>query len=57
MKKILLILLLFVSTIAFGQRRHYSYQGGRYVGGHGSSHKGGHYVNARTNNHYTKHKY
>lgn len=35
---------------------HYSYQGGHYAGGHGSSHKGGHYKNARTGNHYTHHK-
>lgn len=36
--------------------KHYSYQGGHYAGGHGSSHKGGHYKNPRTGNHYTKHQ-
>ena len=35
--------------------RHYSYQGGHYAGGIGSSHKGGHYLNWRTHNHYTHH--
>lgn len=28
---------------------------GRYVGGHGSSHKGGTYTNPRTGNHYRHH--
>jgi len=40
---------------AKGSHKHYSYQGGHYAGGHGSSHKGGHYVNPRTANHYTHH--
>lgn len=43
---------------AFGRsssHSHHSYQGGHYVGGHGSSHKGGHYKNARTHDHYTHH--
>jgi hypothetical protein len=31
-------------------------EGGHYTGGKGSSHKGGHYRNARTHDHYTKHK-
>jgi hypothetical protein len=35
---------------------HYPNQGGRYVGGQGSSHKGGHYTNPRTGDHYTHHK-
>ncbi|MDR5833435.1 hypothetical protein [Caballeronia sp. LZ034LL] len=29
-------------------------RGGRYAGGHGSSHKGGQYKNSRTGNHYEK---
>lgn len=32
---------------------HSSHHGGRYLFGHGSSHKGGHYMNWRTGNHYT----
>ena len=50
-----LVLLLAVSTIA-QTHQHYSYQGGRYKNGHGSSHKGGSYKNRRTNNHYTHHR-
>ena len=34
---------------------HYSYQGGHYPSGRGSSHKGGYYVNSRTGNHYNHH--
>lgn len=39
-----------------GGHAHYSYAGGRYAGGHGSSHKGGHYINVLTGNHYRHHK-
>jgi len=39
-----------------GSHAHYGNQGGHYAGGKGSSHKGGTYKNARTNNHYTKHR-
>lgn len=31
-------------------------KGGHYAGGHGSSHKYGKYKNARTGNHYEKHR-
>ena len=37
-------------------KQHYANEGGHYAGGKGSSHKGGHYKNARTHDHYTKHK-
>lgn len=43
-------------AVARSHHAHYGYQGGHYVGGHGSSHKGGHYRNARTHNHYTHHR-
>jgi len=56
-KSLLVITVLFMALCSFGQRRHYSYQGGHYRGGHGSSHRGGHYVNRRTHNHYTHHRY
>jgi len=55
--KFLLFSVLLLASSAFAQHRHYSYQGGHYIGGYGSSHKGGHYVNAKTHNHYTRHKY
>jgi hypothetical protein len=38
------------------RHHHYSDQGGRYVGGHGSSHRGGHYVNAMGGRHYRHHR-
>jgi len=50
-----LMLLFVVSTIA-QTHRHYSYQGGHYKNGRGSSHKGGSYKNRRTGNHYTHHR-
>lgn len=39
----------------FRSHAHYSYAGGWYAGGRGSSHKGGHYVNPFTGNHYRHH--
>jgi hypothetical protein len=36
-------------------RHHYGYQGGHYLGGHGSAHRGGHYVNPRTGNRHRHH--
>ena len=48
MKELLLAILLLLSIATFAQKRHYSYQGGHYKGGKGSSHKGGHYINIRT---------
>jgi hypothetical protein len=41
----------------YGGGHHTSSHGGHFTGSHsGSSHKGGHYVNARTGNHYGRHK-
>jgi hypothetical protein len=57
------LVLAIVALFAFGsygaeakEKKHYANEGGHYVGGKGSSHKGGHYKNARTHDHYTKHK-
>lgn len=61
MRKFLFCLMIAISVLLFSDiaqaksGKHYSYQGGHYVGGHGSSHKGGHYVNPRTGNHYAHH--
>jgi len=38
-----------------GSHAHYSYGGGRYAGGHGSSHKNGKYKNPATGDHYRHH--
>ena len=45
-----------VVASAEARGRHDADQGGHYSGGHGSSHRGGHYRNARTHDHYTRHR-
>ncbi len=55
MKAIILGAALTLALATGAQASRYSYMGGHYSGGHGSSHRGGHYVNARTGNHYTHH--
>jgi len=52
-----LLFLLLSGTAHARGHAHYSYQGGHYAGGHGSSHKGGQYINRRTGNHYTHHRH
>ncbi|HEY2583960.1 MAG TPA: hypothetical protein VGI43_19280 [Mucilaginibacter sp.] len=46
-KLILLIAMLLISFLTFSQHR--SRKSGRFVGGHGSSHRGGHYVSRKGN--------
>ena len=46
----------FISHPYHGGGHHTGRHGGRYAGGMGSSHRGGHYINAKTGNHYGRHK-
>jgi predicted small secreted protein len=58
-KSILILAILLITTFTFAQHRNRKSGGGRYIGGHGSSHWGGHYSTTRkgTGDHYSRRKH